>query len=66
LLNHNRKGTLPREPEVRPPPVPNSPPYDIYHNPMASPLTARDLEYRSPNGLTLPPRKLLTALYGPC
>ncbi len=51
--------TLPIRPEVFPTKVENVPPFDIYHNVMASPLTLRDLDYRNDPGQTLPPRLLL-------
>jgi hypothetical protein len=53
---------MPQEPEQFPPKVPNSPPFDIFHNPLYHPLTTRDLEYRAPSGLTLSPRKVIPAL----
>jgi hypothetical protein len=31
----------------------------MYHDPLHHPLTSRDLEYRAPSGLTLPPRKVI-------
>jgi hypothetical protein len=50
---------MPAEPEQLPPKVTNAPPYDVFHNPLMCPITARDLEYRSPTGITLPPRNVL-------
>jgi hypothetical protein len=50
---------LPVIPEVFPTKVENTPPFDIYYNVMASPLTLRDLDYRNDRGQTLPPRLLL-------
>ncbi len=55
---------MPAEPEQLPPKVTNAPPYDVFHNPLMCPITARDLEFRSPTGITLPPRNvLLTDIY---
>jgi len=62
LFEHSyfiRKGSIPQEPEQFPPKVPNSPPYEMFHNPLLHPITSRDLEYRAPSGLTLPPRKVI-------
>jgi hypothetical protein len=50
---------MPAEPEQLPPKVTNTPPYDVFHNPLMCPITARDLEFRSPTGITLPPRNVL-------
>jgi hypothetical protein len=50
---------MPAEPEQLPPKVTNAPPYDVFHNPLMCPITARDLEFRSPTGITLPPRNVL-------
>jgi len=59
IFSINRKGPMPAEPEQLPPKVTNAPPFDVFHNPLMCPITARDLEFRSPTGITLPPRNVL-------
>jgi hypothetical protein len=54
---------MPAEPEQLPPKVTNAPPFDVFHNPLMCPITARDLEFRSPTGITLPPRNVLLDHY---